>query len=73
MPFLSATGPQRANLIRVDVHSPLSSHATAEDTSRQTLRSKANPNGWQALQEPTGRHLDATGTTRNAPPVSIRH
>ncbi len=36
--FLSATEPQRASLIRVDVLSPLLSHATAEDTNRQTPR-----------------------------------
>ncbi len=30
--------PQRASLIRVNVLSPLSSHATVEDTDRQTPR-----------------------------------
>ena len=55
--------------MRVDVLSPLSSHATVEDTSRQAPRSKANPKG--------GRHFKSqpasTPTLREHPVTSHKY
>jgi hypothetical protein len=74
MPFLSATGAAagKPDSGRCALTSFEPRHSREHQPADTSLESQPNL-GRQALQEPTGRRLNATGTPRNAPPVSIRH
>jgi len=68
MPYLQTEEPRWALLIRVDSVLASSEPHPSRDTGQQTLRQKANPDGQQALSEPTSRHPQMLRTRRNTHP-----
>ncbi len=74
LPFLSTTETAAGKPDSGIVLSPLSSHATVEDTNRQATRYKANPTGDRHLESQPVSTLDATGNTpQHAPSINQAH